>query len=1068
MTGTNLKTKSPLLTSLLRGDGKDVMQATIPKSASKKVSDQKLSERSKAALRGNPTPLRTNRGQPCVSADSVMLTDSQILNHINTKIAFFLSGATKPNRSHVNPSATDARTHQPVCSSNTSVHVNGRCGLSELHRVSRDGGADFGTNSAQGNHWTAPIADSPSSGRQGGHTQPKPVEQSLSRDNDLQLKLSSFPATGRIRCDNSDDLCGYNISLRKNNQEDFSMAPTFHMKDTIHYPLNTLKELIVSLEKAETKAEMNNFTKVLVNDYWNGDVDNLHIFASTEYPQIMLDVAATCTKHEGSSPVVLTTCSGLNMEKLTEAQLCFSKNCSTQTPLKSAPLSNVKDLPGKDKNVLPQVTKDQEAAVDIDKVSSVEADVSKDKCSQEFKSTSIFEITTACNPHKEGYEEVPVSETKQDSNKPIYEDISDCEKTQSPLFQNLEDISDEDSQKGVMKDMAFETHERPNQKPMSANGCSEVNAETQQQLCDTDEDEWTILPLSVGSLDFLPKAKPSGYQSATCWRGDGPETPKGQDNPTEGRSSCPRSFSSPLPVFDTIESFEKAQMAHVGIFEDCKAGVLFEENSFSPASEAEDSCDTEDSCDYSSECSGQNRLTFSRKLLENLRPNSAEKRSLSGNGSDVDVNGLLSPRSKRGQCFKKLKRLMTTRPKKAKTTPHKEVIVIDSDSDDEIDEPCKINRQRSGPTSLNISSTDERQRDDMRSNRLTYDSGNNSSDRLLPEASKSGSVSLKRPLAVACQKNGKSTARKSTGAHTVSQALERIKRARRTDSTNSEEDLETWKKQNGSIKNTPPRRKVCAETLSQGLVKRGANIIPSMLYKIGPPPSGRLLLTAKGVRRKKVVRPLSPLTTESSSDELEEALSGGTKPQPVIKGQCKKRNVMNTEPHQDVLPTSSGRLPEVSGPLATPPIPKLKSTSKTKSIKIQRSISSPAKFDLPSLPSSTTPQHVPAHKRIRDDWRSQHIQTYKERRHSLAAALPITVKKPSEKQRAPKRRPCLDKNLTPLMKKTKKMCMLEKKRSRTIEASFPVDTGFKWGGKPSGSTQDFPWSQFGSPPRVYD
>ncbi|KAM8883611.1 uncharacterized protein ACB058_000067 isoform 3-T6 [Synchiropus picturatus] len=944
MTGTNLKTNSPLLNSLLRSDSKDVMQVTIPNSqfpASKKVSDPKLSERSKAALRGSPTPLRTNRGQPCVSADSVMLTDSQILNHINKKIAFFLSGATKQNRSHGNPSATDARTHQPVCSSNTSV--------------SRDGGSDFGTNSAQGNHWTAPIADSPSS----------------------------------------------------------------------------------------------------------------------EYPQIMLDVAATCTKHEGSSPVVLTTCSGLNMEKLTEAQLRFSKNCSPQTPLKSAPLSNVKDLLGKDKDILLQVTKDQEAAVDIDKVSSVEAVVSKDKCSQEFKSTSIFEITTACNPHKEGYEEVPVSDTKQDSNNPIYEDISDCEKTQSPFFQNLEEISDEDSQKGVMKDVAFETHERPNQKPMSANGCSEEYSETQKQLCDTDEDEWTILPLSVGSLDFLPKAKLMEYQSATCGRSDGPETPKGQDNPTEGRSSCPRSFSSSLPVFDTIESFEKAQMAHVGIFEDCKAGVLFEENSFSPASEAEDSCDTEDSCDYSTECSGQNRLTCSRKLLENLRPNSAEKRSLSGNSCDVDINGLLSPRSKRGQCFKKLKRLMTTRLKKTKTTPHKEVIVIDSDSDDEIDEPCKINRQRSGPTSLNITSTDEGQRDDMRSNRLTYDSGNNSSDRLLPEASKSGSVSLKRPIGVACQKKGKSTARKSTGVHTVSQALERIKRARRTDSTNSEDDLETWNKQNGNIKNTPPRRKVCAEILSQGLAKRDANIIPSMLYKIGPPPSGRLLLTANRVRRKKVVRPLSPLTTESSSDELEEALSGSTEPRPVIKGQCKKGKVMsraisNTEPPHHVLPTSSGRLPEVSGPLATPPIPKLKSTSKTKSIKIQRSISSPAKFDLPSLPSSTTPQHVPAHKRIRDDWRSQHIQTYKERRHSLATALPVTVKKPSEKQRAPKRRPCPDKNLTPLMKKTKKMCMLEKKRSLTIEASFPLDAGFRWGGKPSGSTQDFPWSQFGSPPRVYD
>ncbi|XP_041820361.1 microtubule-associated protein futsch-like isoform X2 [Chelmon rostratus] len=50
---------------------------------------------------------------------------------------------------------------------------------------------------------------------------------------------------------------------------------------------------------------------------------------STEYPQIMGKVAATCTKNEDESPVVLTAVSGMTLDELTEKYSRSSLNCSS-------------------------------------------------------------------------------------------------------------------------------------------------------------------------------------------------------------------------------------------------------------------------------------------------------------------------------------------------------------------------------------------------------------------------------------------------------------------------------------------------------------------------------------------------------------------------------------------------------------------------------------------------------------------------------------------------------------------------------------------------------------------
>lgn len=87
---------------------------------------------------------------------------------------------------------------------------------------------------------------------------------------------------------------------------------------TLHYSLTALKELIFSLDNIKTIAKVDNLSEVILQQYWNGDMGNVNLFTSTEYPQIMMNVAATCTKNEDESPVVLTAVSGMTPHKPTE------------------------------------------------------------------------------------------------------------------------------------------------------------------------------------------------------------------------------------------------------------------------------------------------------------------------------------------------------------------------------------------------------------------------------------------------------------------------------------------------------------------------------------------------------------------------------------------------------------------------------------------------------------------------------------------------------------------------------------------------------------------------------
>ena len=74
---------------------------------------------------------------------------------------------------------------------------------------------------------------------------------------------------------------------------------------------------------------MDNCSKITLQEYWNRNIDNTHLFASTEYPQIIGKDAASCTKNEDESPVVIIAVPSLTLDELTEKHPSSSLHCSS-------------------------------------------------------------------------------------------------------------------------------------------------------------------------------------------------------------------------------------------------------------------------------------------------------------------------------------------------------------------------------------------------------------------------------------------------------------------------------------------------------------------------------------------------------------------------------------------------------------------------------------------------------------------------------------------------------------------------------------------------------------------
>lgn len=180
------------------------------------------------------------------------------------------------------------------------------------------------------------------------------VEKNASVTCDLPVKKHldvTSTAYGDVRLVYSGGCCEDKTFVSSNDDSFYSKwwcDKSLQKVTTIHYTLTALKELVTSLANVETIAEMDNFSEVILQQYWNGDKDNIRLFASTEYPHIMMNVAANCTKNEVESPVVLTAVSAIPLNDLTERHPSSKVNCSSsQKEWKSACLNinkNVDDL----------------------------------------------------------------------------------------------------------------------------------------------------------------------------------------------------------------------------------------------------------------------------------------------------------------------------------------------------------------------------------------------------------------------------------------------------------------------------------------------------------------------------------------------------------------------------------------------------------------------------------------------------------------------------------------------------------------------------------------------------
>ncbi|KAI3367016.1 hypothetical protein L3Q82_009645, partial [Scortum barcoo] len=107
-------------------------------------------------------------------------------------------------------------------------------------------------------------------------------------------------------------------------------------------------ELIASLENVEAIAKIDSFSEDLLQQYGNRDMENIHLFTSTEYPQILKNVAATCTGNEDESPVLHTAAPEMTVDELTEKHPNSALHCSSSQEHRLLQLNVDKNLDDKD------------------------------------------------------------------------------------------------------------------------------------------------------------------------------------------------------------------------------------------------------------------------------------------------------------------------------------------------------------------------------------------------------------------------------------------------------------------------------------------------------------------------------------------------------------------------------------------------------------------------------------------------------------------------------------------------------------------------------------------------
>ncbi|XP_039999131.1 uncharacterized protein LOC120798680 isoform X2 [Xiphias gladius] len=243
--------------------------------------------------------------------------------------------------------------------------------------------------------------------------------------------------------------------------------------------------------------------------------------------------------------------------------------------------------------------------------------------------------------------------------------------------------------------------------------------ETDDQM----NDDWIVIPISMSDLKFEPDYESQDIPEEVVLndsetgdkkrQGDISQTHCELQHPAS--QPVPASASSEIEVFDTLGCFLQTKAAQFGATFEVASGRSTPEherdsegepdtpkNMRESYSEPEDSCDTEDSCDYPS-ATEQNYLTVSGQFLKKrsaclpLETDDSVSEKESEHEATNVQKGQTGSSDKLG-CMEKLRELIEdkagskyVRPKtnSLKVSKKEDIIILDSDTEDESDQNCK-------------------------------------------------------------------------------------------------------------------------------------------------------------------------------------------------------------------------------------------------------------------------------------------------------------------------------------------------------------------------------------------
>ncbi|XP_027127849.1 uncharacterized protein LOC104932961 isoform X3 [Larimichthys crocea] len=530
---------------------------------------------------------------------------------------------------------------------------------------------------------------------------------------------------------------------------------------------------------------------------------------STEYPQIMEKVAATCTKNEDKSPVVLTEVSETDLAKLIEYQPSSSLNCSSSqeepTPVRLnivKSLDDIEQTSGVSWALKHTREREKEDTghfvkmVGMDNVQGV-TDVSEDRPTKSssvvyedktFEPASLIEnqdVNTKENcdvtrkkviaPSKlivkiqiHNLVSVPKNRSALMCSQPSHEGVKkDGDSVHSEtdvsaaLYENkvkgysppsqsksretdyslkdlqYDDISSEDENSQIenvalqksslaqvptgnrqlpygnksygheqvqaqMKTKIISEKELISRKQVSPETETCISCSPSSVLKDGDEiddqmdDDWIVIPISMYDLKFEREDEECDSQERVVL--DNGETGDKETESDTDTSPLPASVPSQMEVFDTLEKYLQEKSLHgFGWRSACSTPEQLDscmpshtlQSRRASYSESEDSYETEDSCDYPFE-SKQNLLTVSSELLEKgltpaLDDSESEKESEDDEVIDVQRPGKLIESKAASEYVQHESNGQISKI---------DIIVIDSDTEDDSDQNCRTMAKR--------------------------------------------------------------------------------------------------------------------------------------------------------------------------------------------------------------------------------------------------------------------------------------------------------------------------------------------------------------------------------------